>query len=500
VKPIVARDQVALGAMRCLKLALAGMSYRLFRSGITVSILALAVAFLVHMLSYSILADRTAESAALELRESRQLGEIVTRLGSADGPSQVRAALVAGDAARMAEYARFAGSESDVAGAQNTARRLAELGEFLSSLPPAARAVLLGDLTPEQLFERLADAKALALFGEQVASLGVVLPGLDAQSLQLLMSQQRPELERVVARIVAGHERAILAVDEAFPGKSPAELAKEPPPSFGQAVRAAGFGFDDEDVAPLKAFGARLADREVVVRLLLDPDVRAKVARRLAIGLPQVSLDAIAKNITDRQGAEWLWGVLREADKSLDLPAERLLGLLQQWQRQRALSAVASERGGGGSGLGDGRGAAAQRGLFGLDARARWLLALSFLVCVVGVANAMLMSVTERFSEIATMKCLGAMDRFVMMMFVFEAVIQGLVGGVIGIVVGVMLAALRAAVELGGLAFGALGAVFGLGLAVLGSLVVGVLLAALAAVGPAWVAARLSPMEAMRVD
>jgi hypothetical protein len=490
VKPIVARDQVALGAMRCLKLALAGMSYRLFRSGITVSILALAVAFLVHMLSYSILADRTAESAALELRESRQLGEIVTRLGSADGPSQVRAALVAGEAARMAEYARFVGSEGDISAARATARRLAELGEFLSSLPPAPRVVLLGDLTPEQLFERLADAKALALFGEQVASLGVVLPGLDATGLQVLLAQQRPELERVIARIVAGHERAVRAVDAAFPGKSPAELAKEPPAGFAQGVRAAGFSFDDRDLEPLKAFGARLADREVVVRLLLDPDVRAKVARRLAIGLPQVSLDALSKGITDRQGAEWLWGVLREADKSLDLPAERLLGLLQQWQRQRALSAVASERGG----------SASSQGLFGLDARARWLLALSFLVCVVGVANAMLMSVTERFSEIATMKCLGAMDRFVMMMFVFEAVIQGFVGGVIGIVVGVLLAALRAGVELGGLAFGAFGAVFGLGLAVLGSLAVGVLLAALAAVGPAWVAARLSPMEAMRVD
>ena len=36
-----------------------------------------------------------------------------------------------------------------------------------------------------------------------------------------------------------------------------------------------------------------------------------------------------------------------------------------------------------------------------------WLISLSLLVCVVGIANAMLMSVTERFREIGTMKCLG---------------------------------------------------------------------------------------------
>jgi putative ABC transport system permease protein len=128
------------------------------------------------------------------------------------------------------------------------------------------------------------------------------------------------------------------------------------------------------------------------------------------------------------------------------------------------------------------------------------LLALSFLVCAVGVANAMLMSVTERFGEIATMKCLGAMDRFVMMMFVFEAVIQGVVGGVLGALVGVLLAALRGFAQFGALLGGALSGVGELGLAVLLSLVTGVVLAAAAAVGPAWVAARLSPMEAMRVD
>src|ERR1700732_2760976 len=35
-----------------------------------------------------------------------------------------------------------------------------------------------------------------------------------------------------------------------------------------------------------------------------------------------------------------------------------------------------------------------------------WLVTLSLIVCTVGIANSMLMSVTERFKEIGTMKCL----------------------------------------------------------------------------------------------
>ena len=49
-----------------------------------------------------------------------------------------------------------------------------------------------------------------------------------------------------------------------------------------------------------------------------------------------------------------------------------------------------------------------------------WLVSMSLIVCVVGIANAMLMSVTERFREIGTMKCLGALDGFVVRLFLLE--------------------------------------------------------------------------------
>ncbi len=60
------------------------------------------------------------------------------------------------------------------------------------------------------------------------------------------------------------------------------------------------------------------------------------------------------------------------------------------------------------------------------SAKQRWIVILSLLVCIVGIINAQLMSVTERFREIGTMKCLGALDRFIVRLFVLEALDAGL--------------------------------------------------------------------------
>ncbi len=73
-------------------------------------------------------------------------------------------------------------------------------------------------------------------------------------------------------------------------------------------------------------------------------------------------------------------------------------------------------------------------------ARTIWLLALSLLVCVVGISNAMLMSVMERFREIGTMKCLGALDSFILRLFFFESLFLGAAGSFVGATIGVGLA------------------------------------------------------------
>jgi len=64
--------------------------------------------------------------------------------------------------------------------------------------------------------------------------------------------------------------------------------------------------------------------------------------------------------------------------------------------------------------------------------RQSWLAIMALVVCFVGIMNAMLMSVTERFKEIGTMKCLGALDRFIVTLFFIEAGLIGLIASALG--------------------------------------------------------------------
>ncbi len=128
-----------------------------------------------------------------------------------------------------------------------------------------------------------------------------------------------------------------------------------------------------------------------------------------------------------------------------------------------------------------------------------WLITMALLTCTVGVWNAMLMSVTERFREIGTMKCLGAVDSMVIKLFLFESAFQGLVGAIAGVILGLVVA-LTAAV----LQFERFGwtrfPVDQLGKVVCMALIVGALLAVIGAAYPAFIAARMKPVDALRTE
>ena len=135
------------------------------------------------------------------------------------------------------------------------------------------------------------------------------------------------------------------------------------------------------------------------------------------------------------------------------------------------------------------------------DARiqSRWLAGLALLVAFVGILNAMLMSVTERFREIGTMKCLGALDGFIVKLFLLESLFQGVVGTVLGVILGLGLSLISVASGYGQYAWKDV-PVGQLLIRVLICLLVGVALTVAGAVYPAWQAARMQPIEAMRVE
>ena len=128
-----------------------------------------------------------------------------------------------------------------------------------------------------------------------------------------------------------------------------------------------------------------------------------------------------------------------------------------------------------------------------------WLMGLSILVGVIGISNAMLMAVTERYREIATLKCLGALDRFVVHIFLIESMLQGAVGAFCGVFVGFAVGLAVTVAKFGSVVFWFF-PFHDLALGGLMAFVVGVIIAVLGSVYPAYAAARMSPVEAMRLD
>ena len=130
------------------------------------------------------------------------------------------------------------------------------------------------------------------------------------------------------------------------------------------------------------------------------------------------------------------------------------------------------------------------------------IAAISLLVGGIGVLNIMLVSVTDRTREIGTRKAVGASDSAILSQFAMEAIALAAVGGLVGVVLGVgLIVAARLTIPLLGTtgflsSFSPTLTAPPIAVAFLISLAIGLL----AGGYPAWRAAQLKPIEALRYE
>ncbi len=118
------------------------------------------------------------------------------------------------------------------------------------------------------------------------------------------------------------------------------------------------------------------------------------------------------------------------------------------------------------------------------------IASISLVVGSIGIVNMMLVSVTERTREIGIRKALGAPNTWIMLQFLFEAILISMVGSMIGLMLGVGLS------QLGGYIFET-NVPFSLW-PVLLSFTVAIVVGVVSGVFPAYKAMKLDPIEALR--
>jgi putative ABC transport system permease protein len=116
---------------------------------------------------------------------------------------------------------------------------------------------------------------------------------------------------------------------------------------------------------------------------------------------------------------------------------------------------------------------------------------IALLVGAIVIMNIMLVSVTERTKEIGIRKSLGARQMDILRQFLVEAVALSAIGGAVGVAIAWIIGRVLTAMFFPtALSLGAVGIAVGI------SMLVGVM----AGVFPAWKAARLDPIEALRAE
>jgi putative ABC transport system permease protein len=130
------------------------------------------------------------------------------------------------------------------------------------------------------------------------------------------------------------------------------------------------------------------------------------------------------------------------------------------------------------------------------------IASIALVVASIGIMNTMLTSVMERTREIGIMKAIGATNTDIMSIFIIEGTLVSSIGGIIGIILGVFGSQGLTIILNSFLSFGGSSnltpiiTITSVVLAITVSLIVGVF----SSLYPAWKAARMSPIEAVRYE
>lgn len=486
------REQVYLSFKRMLEICLDSISYRLLRSFVTVMIITLAIAFLSTIMFQGYLGRSIRDAAIARTARATSYSHFLTNASLIDADEKLvsRFAWLTPGTAQYENVKRW--GEFDEAGIDKfvkDSRQLETYLNFFQEIQIGRRVLLVGRFEGLAIFDWLMKTENVESFRARLKPMtSLRFPGKPGEFDSFLTNwpAYRKRFERVKRNYAAVIERIRkFSEPQGLRVKLDEAVSAGRAAAFFKQLADLGYQVDPKALPNIEA-GVRYESKlDWALSFLKKQPVRTGWPRefkeKFNPGAALKSCAATPSRIT------WIQETLDGGKLGKGFDPAKFVEVAEAYAVQSRLL-EARER------LVNRYGRTQK-----LGEKTIWLITVSFLVCVVGIANAMLMSVLERFKEIATMKCLGARNETIRFLFITESMIIGVVGGVVGMILGFLVALIRQSIAYGGLVFenfpfGDMFTTFWI------CAVCSLLLAAIAAIFPSGVAARMAPMEAMRVD
>lgn len=467
------------------------IAHRLMRSMITAVIITLAIAFLSYIMVDSYIGS-SIRDAVLKKKDRLTLGtRFISELSTT--PSDYDLIRRINSSRKNKNYMSNIKNWSSLSGEQldqflNQVSSLNNYLDFFQSIPTGRSVILVETNQDMAIFEWLSKKENFKAFKDKLANMpSLQLPnGIDEFEKFILTW---PALCETVKTIRNNYQQSITQIKKELPernlsGTILACKSKQDLDSFFAMLDKNGFSIPSENIPYIKADIEYQENLNKALRILKSQNVRTGWFRRFQEKFSPKK--ALSKSDSINTYVNWIYET-GDAENCKDISKEKFVETAKRYTKLHTLLKARLEltRKYGFTGM--------------LNERAVWLIIVSFMVCAVGIANAMLMSVLERFKEIATMKCLGARNETIGLMFVVESIFVGVVGGLVGMLIGLFIGSIKQIIFYGTMVFDNFPTTPILGVLVI-SFSCSLLLALLAAIYPAFVASKMAPMEAMRVD
>ncbi len=462
--------------------------YRLFRALMTVLVITVAIAFAVNLLLGAVNARIVRQNTEEELEQHKSVSRWASRISQSLNKDLALAEFVS--AARSEELIGFAGiSKEQFTSLSEVAGQGLAFIEFLETLQYKERRELVGAVVNVSFLDELVDGDRRSGFLEMLSQFPAVRLKMSLEEFEAML-ENWVEVSHTLDVFVANRNEALRSLLPLFGSKSPIQVLAEGRDELLNRLNEIGFQIEPEEYRQVVALAKTEALAIHLENSFTQLDLKKALARRLNTMPYQIEASRVWRSLQKQRNAEWYLQNYQElADNKVEWSATDAVFIARQRLREAKLQDAYNAT----------IDAKDTRGLFGLSVKMSVLLIVSLAVCGVGITNALLMSVTERYREIATLKCLGALDVSILLIFVIEASLQGVVGGLAGSLIGGLTSFLGALLSFGSI-FLQEAPIFEMFKVFLLALIGGALLAGAAAVYPSWKAARLAPLEAMRIE